>query len=151
MSSYQVLLKAFLNQELIRWTLFERAYKPVLNHHKCFEDAQLWKDLFSRVTEHNIRVIAAYYSRIRMPRLAKLLDLNEEELEKKISELIVNGTIFAKIDRPTGIITFSKPKDPNDLLNEWSYDISSLLSLMESTCHLIDRETMVHLSKAKGK
>lgn len=150
MAVYQVLLKTFLTKELIRWVPFEKAYQPYFRQHKFFQESAtiFWKDLAARVTEHNIRVAAAYYSRIRIQRLAKLLDLAAEDLETKISDLIVNGTIYARIDRPSGIITFNKPKDPNELLNEWSYDISSLLTLVESTSHLIDRETMVHL---KGK
>lgn len=79
--------------------------------------------------------------------------------------------LYARIDRPAGIISFAPPKSPNELLNEWSSDIGersahpfihessvggstctyvlclrtgSLLNLVESTCHLIHKENMVH-------
>jgi len=52
--------------------------------------------------------------------------------------------VFAKIDRPNGVVNFIKAQDSADILNEWSADISSLLKLMDKTCHLIQRETMVH-------
>jgi len=104
----------------------------------------LWQDLKKKVVEHNIRVIESYYRRIRMRRLSQLLDLTEEESEKFISDLVVNKSIFAKIERPTGIINFRKRKDANEFLNEWSVNVNNLLDLLEKTCHLVQREHMVH-------
>ena len=39
---------------------------------------------------------------------------------------------------------FAATKTPNELLNDWSDDISQLLNTLESTCHLIHKENMVH-------
>lgn len=36
-----------------------------------------WADLRTRVIEHNIRVVAKYYTRISTKRLTQLLDLSE--------------------------------------------------------------------------
>jgi hypothetical protein len=52
--------------------------------------------------------------------------------------------VYAKIDRPKGLVLFAQPKSPNTLLNDWSSDISSLLNMLEGTCHLIHKENMVH-------
>jgi PCI domain len=57
------------------------------------------------VTEHNILVVAKYYSRIRMERLAMLLDLPAAEAEKHLSDMVVAGHVTAKIDRPAGAYT----------------------------------------------
>jgi 26S proteasome regulatory subunit N5 len=65
-------------------------------------------------------------------------------VETFVSDLVVNKSIFAKIDRPKGIVAFRKHKEPNELLNEWSSNISDLLGLLEKTTHLIHRELMVH-------
>ena len=56
----------------------------------------------------------------------------------------MNGTVTAKIDRLAGVINFRRPKDPNDILNEWSQNINSLMSLVNKTTHLITKEEMVH-------
>lgn len=56
-----------------------------------------------RVTEHNILVVAKYYSRIRMERLAMLLDLPAADSEKHLSDMVVAGHVTAKIDRPAGV------------------------------------------------
>ncbi|CAG8676603.1 21977_t:CDS:10 [Dentiscutata erythropus] len=103
-----------------------------------------WQELHKRVIEHNIRVVAKYYTRVRTKRLTQLLDLNEEDTEEFLSKLVVSKTIYAKIDRPAGIVSFASPKDANQVLNDWSNNINSLLGLIEKTCHLITKEEMLH-------
>jgi 26S proteasome regulatory subunit N5 len=43
-----------------------------------------------------------------MQRLAQLLDLTPDEAEKRLSELVVGGSLTARIDRPAGIVRFAK-------------------------------------------
>lgn len=102
-----------------------------------------WEDLRKRVIEHNVRVVAKYYTRIQMPRLTQLLDLTEDETEKYISELVTAKTVYAKIDRPARIVNFAKPRDADDVLNEWSGNMKSLLGLLERIDHLITKEEMM--------
>jgi 26S proteasome regulatory subunit N5 len=58
--------------------------------------------------------------------------------------LVVSKTIYAKIDRLAGIISFQRNQDPNEVLNEWSGNINDLLELIGKTGHLITKEEMVH-------
>ena len=102
-----------------------------------------WEDLRKRVIEHNVRVVAKYYTRIQMKRLTQLLNLTEDETEKYISELVTSKTVYAKIDRPARIVSFAKPKDADDTLNEWSHNMKSLLGLLERIDHLITKEEMM--------
>ena len=95
-----------------------------------------------RVTEHNIGVVAQYYARITMERLSVLLELDIASTEEQLCEMVCAKQVYARIDRPRGIITFSKPKSANELLNGWSFDIASLLTKLEGTCHLIHKENM---------
>lgn len=104
---------------------------------------QRWEDLRKRVIEHNVRVVAKYYTRIQMSRLTQLLDLTEDETEKYISELVTAKTVYAKIDRPARIVSFAKPRDADDVLNEWSGNMKSLLGLLERIDHLITKEEMM--------
>ena len=97
-----------------------------------------------RVTEHNLGVVSAYYARITMERLSTLLELDIAKMEEQLADMVTKKQVYAKIDRPAGIIVFAKPKTPNALLNDWSSDISSLLSMLEGTCHLIHKENMVN-------
>jgi 26S proteasome regulatory subunit N5 len=112
---------------------------------------QRWEDFRKRVIEHNVRVVAKYYTRIQMGRLTELLDLNEEETEKYISELVTSKTVYAKIDRPARIVSFAKPRDADDVLNEWSGNMKSLLGLLERIDHLITKEEMMaRIQPTKG-
>ena len=67
-----------------------------------------------------------------------------EILEQHLGDLSVSGDAYVKIDRPAGIVSFRSPRQPAEVLSDWSSDIGKLLSLMETTCHLINRENMVY-------
>ncbi|KAF4447862.1 26S proteasome regulatory subunit N5 [Fusarium austroafricanum] len=147
------LLRLFTVHELMRWPEIAKRFGP----HLCSTDVfdaqpgqssddkahQRWQDLRKRVIEHNVRVIAKYYTRIQMSRLTQLLDLTEDETEKYISELVTSKTVYAKIDRPARIVSFAKPRDADDVLNEWSHNMKSLLGLLERIDHLITKEEMM--------
>lgn len=68
-----------------------------------------------------------------MKRLTALLDLSPQETEDTLSRLVVSKTIWARIDRPTGVITFRNKKTAEDVMNEWSSDMQKLLGLVEKT------------------
>lgn len=89
-------------------------------------------------------MIAKYYTRITTKRLTQLLDLPDKDCEEFLSKLVVSKTIYAKIDRPAGVVSFAKTKHANEVLNEWSQDINGLLGLIEKTCHLITKEEIIH-------
>jgi len=103
-----------------------------------------WKEFHKRIVQHNIRVISTYYTRITTKRLSELLKLDEDRTEECLSEMVNNGQVFVKIDRCAGTMQFQKKQTPQQVLNDWGNDISSLLSLVDKTCHLIHKENMVH-------
>ena len=87
--------------------------------------------------------MAKYYKRVSLKRMSELLDLSEEETEEILSNLVVNNTIWAKVDRLEGIVNFEAHKDPNEVLNDWSQSINSLMNLVCKIDHLINKE-MIH-------
>jgi len=97
-----------------------------------------------RCVQHNIRVVAKCYKRMTLARLSVLLGIGPDEVEKELSEMVTSGAVYARIDRPAGVVNFKPPQHPNELLNDWSGNISQLLNLLESTCHQIRKESMVH-------
>ena len=147
------LLRLFTVHELMRWPEVAKKFGPHLCSTDVFDSQagqsadekahQRWEDLRKRVIEHNVRVVAKYYTRVRMNRLTELLDLAEDETEKYISELVTSKTVYAKIDRPARIVSFAKPRDADDVLNEWSHNMKSLLGLLERIDHLITKEEMM--------
>jgi len=145
---YHRLVNLFIIKEVLNLSEFKNDFQGEFSALPVFkgkeESDHLWKEIHLRVIEHNLQVVADYYKVITTKRLSQLLHLNENETEKHVSQLVVKGTIYAKIDRPRGVVAFRKTETPNDVLNKWSSDIDSLLSLVENTVHLIQREHMVH-------
>ncbi|XP_026286346.1 26S proteasome non-ATPase regulatory subunit 12 [Frankliniella occidentalis] len=153
---YRDLLRLFINPELIKWSALAEIYEKELKfgsakfpatdvfNPKTEEGQKRWKDLRNRVVEHNIRVMAKYYTRITLKRMSELLDLPIEETEDFLSNMVVSKTIEAKTDRPAGVVSFTRSQDPNDVLNAWATHLSSLMQLVNKTTHLINKEEMVH-------
>lgn len=157
--AFRELVTTFLNKELIPWKDFLATIKPEFDKLAPFKsDAnaipgvsstvdRLWADLRDRTTEHNIRVLAAYYSKLSITRLAQLLDQTPEDAEKQLCEQVSSHFIWARVDRSNGIVNFIKPQSSNEVLTDWSSDISALLGHVEKVCHLIQRENMVHVQR----
>lgn len=151
LDTYVELLKLFATEELIGWTHFVERFGSELTSLLQLAKTDVkteeikWETaLKERITEHNLRVVSRYYSRIRLSRLAELLDLSEDDTERKLAAMVSDKkALWAKIDRPAKIVSFSKPKDADATLNEWASNVSSLLDIVERTCHLVHRETMV--------
>ena len=94
-----------------------------------------------------------YYNRIRLARLAQLAGVSVDLAEKELCDMVVKRTgVSAKINRMQGIVVFKKAgtdssateKPVNEALNEWNYDVRHMLEKIEQTCHLINREKVVH-------
>ncbi|GAA5828646.1 hypothetical protein JCM5353_008486 [Sporobolomyces roseus] len=164
------LVKCFIDPELRRWPNIEELYGDALKKTKVFgtsssigsvdgdieepvesgKGEKRWKVLHDRIVEHNIRTVALYYTRITLPRLSSFLNLPPPETEKFLSSLVTSKTVYAKIDRPAGIVDFVKPKKGDEVLNEWSSDVGKLMGLIEKSCHLIAKEQAVNQAlKAK--
>ncbi|XP_065335294.1 26S proteasome non-ATPase regulatory subunit 12 [Cloeon dipterum] len=153
---YKGLLKLFNTPELINWKgLCSEYERGLTSRDKLIAPPDIfdpttpkgqsrWKDLRSRVVEHNIRIMAKYYTKISLTRMAELMDLTIEETERVLSSLVENGTVKAKTDRPAGVVSFAGSQDPTDVLNTWSTRINDLMTLVNKTTHLINREEMVH-------
>lgn len=137
-SKDEIIVSPFAGQETLvahsSWRLFATP-----------EELTFFLEQFAvRVIEHNLRVVAKYYERISLARLGALIKLSRDDLEHHLSDLSYIGALTLKIDQPAGIVTFAPKRSSEEVLSEWSGDITKMLQLMEATCHLINRENMVH-------
>lgn len=152
--AFKQLIKIFLTKELAVWPL---ANEAEIKAHPVFQESphpggkDRWELLRRRVVQHNIKTIAEYYDQIHTSRLCELLQLGEPEAEKELSEMVCSKFVHAKIDRPAGTIKFGQKQTYTDRLNDWSGSISKMLDLVENSCHLIQKEQMVHAARAKLK
>ena len=137
----------------MRWPGIVSLYGETLRKTPVFSPEKRWEDLHTRVIEHvsvlyttmihngvltfcliqNIRVVAQYYTRITLARLTSLLDLTPKQTEQTLARLVVSGTVWAKIDRPAGIVNFRAKRSAEDVMNDWSSDMQKLLGLVEKT------------------
>jgi hypothetical protein len=106
--------------------------------------SQWWPVLHKRVVQHNIRVAAGAYTRVRFPRLAEVLGLDAPTTEAMVSELVSDKSIYARIDRPSGVVVFERPRPPTEVLSDWAADLEEVLGLVEKASHQIQKEYMVH-------
>ncbi|KIK70805.1 hypothetical protein GYMLUDRAFT_66019 [Collybiopsis luxurians FD-317 M1] len=127
------LVKCFVTRELMRWPGIVELYGGFLRPTPVFTIEKRWDDLHTRVIEHNVRVVAAYYTRITLSRLTALLDLDRKQTEETIARLVVDKTIWARIDRPAEIVTFRSQRSAEEVMNDWSSDMQKLLGLVEKT------------------
>jgi len=158
---YKEVLEKFITSELINQAAFCQQFEKELRDgvegspptgafSRDEAGEARWKDLLSRIVEHNIRIMAKYYTRIRLARMAELLALPESEAEDCLSDMVVSGAVTAKTDRLEGIIDFSQQQDPLENLNEWSSNTNKLMDLVMKTTHLINKEEMVHKHLGSG-
>lgn len=151
---YHNTLTLFTTNEIIGFPFVSQ--KDVFETHPCLHqfnhlNAEIGSHFVSmlkdRVMQHNLRVVAKYYSTVRTARVCELLGLSQDELEQYLSEMSSSGELYIKIDRPAGIVTFSAKRPPEEVLSDWSSDLDSMMHLMEDTFHLINRELVVHKVK----
>lgn len=142
-------LQVFVTAEVTPWRIFEETYGSYLRATPILDASSdsgksNWDELRLRIVEHNIRVMSKYYERISIGRMAQLLDLDESDAESHLARLVSGKTVYAKVDRPARIVSFREEANPNTVLNEWSTNLSSLMTLVDKAAHLISKERMVH-------
>ena len=95
--------------------------------------------------QHNVRVIERYYSRVKLERLSTLLGVSVDRTEVELGDMVVKKRIAAKINRLAGTVVFNKKKQfPNESLTAWNTNVKETLDKIEQTCHLINREKIIH-------
>lgn len=157
MPAYKTLVAQFLRQEIMHWPDVQARYRHTLEHDHAAEfagagGAALVTALEKRVVEHNVRVIAQYYRQITHARMAELLHQSKDQTEAHVSELVTSKMIWARIDRPNGIIVFRQKQDANQLMDGWSNNIKELLQKLDQCGHAVHRELVQHkIGQAGGK
>lgn len=136
------IIKIFTRREIVNNGIFYYESFETLNSilKGGMNISKYWKNIFyTRLIQHNIRVVALCYRRIHGNKLAKLLGVNHQDLEPLIADMISNKQICAKIDRPKDIVYFSNSTSSGNTISNWVSSISLLLRLLDKTTHLINK------------
>lgn len=95
--------------------------------------------------------MAKYYEQIDMSRCCQLLGLSADVVESHLSQMVQQGQLYCRIDRPIGRITFVREQTAPELCNEHGAQIKQLLSLITQTTHQIAKAQMVYQTTAKSR
>jgi 26S proteasome regulatory subunit N5 len=99
----------------------------------------------------NVRIIANYYTRINLTRMAELLDLDGTKTEEFLARLVNNGGLKVKIDRPSGVVYFTHKKSQAEVLNDWAGGLNELMASVNKICHLINKEQNLNQAQVNLK
>lgn len=159
--TYLTFVSHFVAQEVIQWPfpdsriIFENKLlkegfaesKDLLSHKKKLSsDNNAWRYymLFDRIMQHDIRIIAKYYSRISLNRLVLLLNLSSSELERQIGFMVYDSDFQVKVNRVEGIVSFEGKVPLATNLVSWTAALGELVSIVDETCHLVHKENMLY-------
>lgn len=147
------LLHLFTTHEIIVWPFEDADLRTFVEDFKFSTEYGSQDGLVDafrvRTIQHNIRVVSRYYTDIQMGRLAQFLGVDMAEMEKQLSDMVVAGDVFAKIDRLEQSIRFTKKLNANERVNLWREGVDKVVHMVEKTCHEIHRETLLQEQRKK--
>ncbi len=71
-----------------------------------------------------------------------MIAIEVNEVESELADMCINKHIYAKINRISLTANFKHKQDASDKLNEMNFDLGKMLEVIETTCHLIDKENL---------
>ena len=98
--------------------------------------------------QHDLSLFEKFFGKIHIQRINEMTLIPPDEIEKEISDMVVNNYIFARIDRIEKIVNFRKKTDHHDVLDNFNYDMDNMLKKIEETCHLINKEYLKYNIKS---
>ena len=124
----------------------------LFNKYKDFEIFKQHQDLIKLFRkywiQHNLSLFEKFFGKIHIERICEMTLVPMEEIEDELADMVVNNYIFAKINRIEKMVNFRKKNDYHDELDNFNYDMDSMLKKIEDTCHLINKEYLKYGIKA---
>ena len=140
------LIESFLSKELTICDLSFSNLKTFPIFKPGFADSETILVLIqSQLIKKNLAIIAKYFKNSRLSRLSEMLQASFDDVEDALCDLIVNGIVKAKIDRPSGIVDFSLPEISNDeeMIDDWVKNINEIVDVIDLACERIEHEEVV--------
>ena len=98
--------------------------------------------------QHDLSIFEKFFAKIHIQRISKMTLVPDDEIESEIADMVINNYIYARINRIEKIVNFRKETDHHDVLDNFNYDMDSLLKKIEETCHIINKEYLKYGIKA---
>lgn len=87
-------------------------------------------------------IFQKYFSQVKLHRISEMIAIDVHEVESELADMFINKHIYAKINRISLTANFKPKQDAADKLNEMNFDLGKMLEVVETTCHLIDKENL---------
>ena len=92
--------------------------------------------------QHDLIIFQKYFSQIKLQRISEMIGCAIPEVESELADMVINGYIYAKINRIASTVNFRKRQDTGEKLDDLNHDLSKMLEKLENTCHLIHKENL---------
>jgi len=136
------LVKIRLSDDIIQVTsefLNEFAYLKFFQ----YNHSENLKSLFRKyLIQHNLGIFQKYFSQVKLIRISDMIAIDIKEVEQELADMCINQYIYAKINRINLTVNFKPKQDAADKLNDMNADLNKMLEVIETTCHLIDKENL---------
>ena len=137
------LLDSFLSGEITNCEPQNYNARNLLAFSGAFDsDGSLLEKLRSALIAKNLAVAGKFYRAVRLSRLAVLFSADALAIEEELAQLIVDGKLEGKINRPEGIVRFARDKAEGQL-DAWAANLNRLVELVDFVCERIEREEVV--------
>ncbi|KAH9597634.1 Proteasome component (PCI) domain [Trypanosoma melophagium] len=138
------LLREFTSIALIRERVAAEVAQLCATHTELAAHPDRQELLRSRCSEHDLLVIARFYTRLPLQRLAQLVGLTPEHTEEFLMMMVAAKTLYAKMDRVDGLVVFEAAKNAAEVINGWNAAVERSVGLLDKASHLIVKERMLH-------
>ena len=138
----QTLVKIRLSDDIIRVT---PEFLNEFSHMKLFNNDphNIHKSLFRKyLIQHNLGIFKKYFSQVKLQRISEMIAIEVNEVEQELADMCINKHICAKINRINLTVNFKPKQEAADKLNDMNFDLGKMLEVIETTCHLIDKENL---------
>jgi len=138
----QTLVKIRLSDDIIRVT--NEFLAEFSNMKIFFNDPHNMNSMLFRkyLIQHNLGIFQKYFSQVKLQRISEMIAIDVNEVEQELADMCINKHIYAKINRINLTANFKPKQDAADKLNDMNSDLSKMLEVIETTCHLIDKENL---------
>lgn len=127
-------------EDFLRYPIFAQDVENLEN-----PNAERQFKLFRKFwVQHDLIIFQKYFSQIRLQRIGDMIGCGIPEVESELADMVINGYIYAKINRIASTVNFRKRQNPGDKLDDLNHDLSKMLEKLENTCHLIHKENLKH-------
>ena len=117
-----------------RLIVFSQDFAPGQNYHQLLVNSLIKKNLYW---------IEEYYTRVSFSSLSRKLQVDQHLIEEQLTEMVFMDRIYARIDRPSQVIRFTKPSNNSMRMDSWIEQVNRTVELIDLVTERVERRITV--------